>query len=52
MKLLVSDATFGPGGAERVLSILSKSFADNYETVIYITWIDVPDFYVIRVFGQ
>ncbi|MGR5577819.1 glycosyltransferase [Bacteroides thetaiotaomicron] len=47
MKLLVSDATFGPGGAERVLSILSKSFADNYETVIYITWIDVPDFYVI-----
>ena len=47
MNLLVSDATLGPGGAERVLSILSKSFADNYETVIYITWIDVPDFYNI-----
>lgn len=47
MKLLISCATFCSGGAERVLSILSSSFADNYDEVIYLTWIDKPDFYTI-----
>lgn len=46
-KLLVSDATLGPGGAERVLSILSEGFANHYNQVIYLTWNDVPDFYSI-----
>lgn len=45
MKLLVSCGTLMSGGAERVLSVLSKSFADNYDEVIYLTWIDAPDFY-------
>lgn len=46
-KLIVSCATFCSGGAERVLSILSTPFADNYNEVIYLTWIDQPDFYTI-----
>lgn len=46
-KIIVSDATLGAGGAERVLSVLSASFADHYDEVVYITWIDVPDFYPI-----
>ena len=33
------------GGAERVLSVLSKTFADRFDEVVYITWIDAPDFY-------
>ena len=44
-KLLVSCGTLASGGAERVLSILSKSFADTFDDVIYLTWIDMPDFY-------
>ena len=46
-KVVVSCATMGAGGAERVLSVLSYAFADNYDEVIYITWIDVPYFYEI-----
>ncbi len=37
-KLLVSIATLGSGGAERVLSILSKPFADSFDEVRYIMW--------------
>lgn len=46
-RIIVSNATLGPGGAERVLSVLSGRFADHYEEVVYITWINVPDFYPI-----
>lgn len=46
-KLLVSCGTLCSGGAERVLSVLSSSFADNYDEVIYLTWIDQPDFYTL-----
>ena len=44
-KLLVSCGTLCSGGAERVLSILSSPFADNYDEVIYLTWSEQPDFY-------
>lgn len=44
-KIIVSCATFCSGGAERVLSILSSSFVENFDEVIYLTWIDQPDFY-------
>ena len=44
-KLLVSCGTLCSGGAERVLSILSTPFSDNYDEVIYLTWINQPDFY-------
>lgn len=44
-KLIVSCATLAAGGAERVLSILSKPLADRYDTVIYVMWLDVPIFY-------
>lgn len=46
-KLLVSCGTLCSGGAERVLSILSTPFAENYDEVIYLTWIDQPDFYTL-----
>lgn len=45
MKILVSCGTLMSGGAERVLSVLSKSFADNFDEVVYLTWIDAYDFY-------
>lgn len=48
IKLIVSDATLSHGGAERVLSILSDSFASHYDEVIYLTWLDIPDFYKIN----
>jgi len=44
-KLLVSCGTLSSGGAERVLSTLSKAFADNFDQVVYLTWIEMPDFY-------
>ncbi len=46
-KILVSCATLGHGGAERVLSILSHSFADNYEEVIYLMWLKDEVFYEV-----
>lgn len=46
-KLVVSCGTLCSGGAERVLSVLSSSFAENYDEVIYLTWIDQPDFYTL-----
>lgn len=46
-KLFVSCATLGSGGAERVLSILSTPFADEYERVIYLLWLHHPQFYKI-----
>lgn len=45
--LFVSDATLYSGGAERVLSVLSSHFADEYERVVYILWLHYPIFYEI-----
>lgn len=45
MRLLVSIGSLGPGGAERVLSILSKSFADEFEEIHYVIWHNMPVFY-------
>lgn len=47
MKLLISCATLGHGGAERVLSILSHAFADNFDEVIYLMWLKDDIFYEI-----
>lgn len=47
MKVLVSIGSLSFGGAERVLSILSGTFADSFEEVIYLLWTDTPDFYKI-----
>lgn len=46
-KLLISCATLGHGGAERVLSILSHAFADNFDEVIYLMWLKDDIFYKI-----
>lgn len=49
-KLIVNTGTLMAGGAERVLSILSTPFADAYDSVEYIMWLDAkyPDvFYKI-----
>lgn len=46
-KLIVSCATFCSGGAERVLSVLSTPLAENYDEVVYLTWIYKPDFYTL-----
>lgn len=45
--LLVSIATLGSGGAERVLSVLSKPFSDEYNRVEYVLWLHYPVFYTI-----
>lgn len=47
MKISVFCAALQSGGAERVLSVLSKPFADNYDEVEYIMWYDAPVFYSI-----
>lgn len=39
-KLIVCTGTLMSGGAERVLSILSTSFADTYDSVEYVMWLD------------
>lgn len=49
-KLFVNTGTLSAGGAERVLSILSKPFADAFDEVQYVMWLDAkyPDiFYAI-----
>lgn len=45
LKLLILTPSLGAGGAERVLSILSSSFADNFEKVIIVVWKTTPVFY-------
>lgn len=45
--LLVSCATLGSGGAERVLSILSTPLADNFDSVQYVLWEGGETFYPI-----
>lgn len=46
-KLIVNTGTLAAGGAERVLSILSKPFADAFDEVQYVMWLDAkyPDIF-------
>lgn len=46
-KLIVSIATLGSGGAERVLSVLSKPLADTFNDVQYVLWEGGEPFYPI-----
>lgn len=46
-KLIVSIATLGTGGAERVLSVLSTPLADNFEAVQYVLWEGGEPFYPV-----
>ena len=46
-KLLISCVTLSSGGAERVISVLSKPFADNYNEVVIVMWLKKPVFYKI-----
>lgn len=46
-KLIVSIATLGSGGAERVLSVLSSSLADSFGSVQYVLWEGGEPFYPI-----
>lgn len=46
-KLIVNTGTLLSGGAERVLSSLSKAFADSYDEVEYIMWKPSEVFYEI-----
>lgn len=46
-KLIVSIASLGTGGAERVLSILSKPLSDNFDEVLYVMWEGGNVFYMI-----
>ena len=44
-KLFISCATMEAGGAERVISVLSESFAVHYDEVRILMWVDAPVFY-------
>lgn len=46
-KLIVCTGSLMSGGAERVLSILSTPFADTYDSVEYVLWLDAryPDIF-------
>lgn len=46
-KILFFFPALGAGGLERVLSVLSSSFAEHYSHVEYIMWHDKPQFYDI-----
>lgn len=46
-KVVVTCGTLSCGGAERVLSILSKYFADHFDSVEYVLWRNQPIFYPI-----
>lgn len=46
-KIIVSIATLGSGGAERVLSVLSTPLADNFAEVQYVLWEGGKSFYPI-----
>ena len=45
MKIVFFCASLQAGGAERVLSVLSKPLADNYDEVQYVLWYEQPVFY-------
>ncbi len=46
-KIIVNTGTLSAGGAERVLSILSKPLADAFDEVHYVMWLDAkyPDIF-------
>ena len=44
-KLFIFCASLQTGGAERVLSVLSSPFANEYDSVEYLMWYDAPVFY-------
>lgn len=46
-KLIISCASLAGGGAERVISNLSYSFPDEFETVIIVMWCKYPIFYQV-----
>lgn len=46
-RLIITIATLGTGGAERVLSILSKSLADHFDDVHLVMWDGGETFYRI-----
>ncbi len=46
-KLIVSIASLGTGGAERVLSVLSKPLADSFNEVLYVMWEGGKVFYPV-----
>lgn len=46
-KLFISCCSLQSGGAERVLSILSSEFANNFDEVHYVMWYNQPVFYEI-----
>lgn len=46
-KLIVSLATLGTGGAERVLSVMSSHLADSFDEVQYVMWEGGDIFYNI-----
>lgn len=47
MKIIFSIASLGSGGAERVLSVLSKSLADSFDDVQYVMWEGGEAFYQV-----
>lgn len=47
MKVCFFTSSLGAGGAERVLSVLSKPLTDYYDDVQYIMWYEQPVFYQI-----
>lgn len=47
-KIVIFCGALGSGGAERVLSILSNPLAEQYDSVDYIMWYDLPVFYTIN----
>ena len=46
-KIIVSSATLAQGGASRVCANLSTPLCDAFDTVIFVTWSDRPQFYTI-----
>lgn len=46
-KLIVCMATLSSGGAERVLSVLSKPLVDKFNSVTYVMWVEASIFYQI-----
>ena len=46
-RIVISCANLTSGGAERVLSILSKPLVEQYDEVIYVMWVEGPVYYEI-----
>ena len=46
-KIIISAATLQKGGAERVISLLSKEFLQYFDSVEIITWLSAPVGYEI-----